>query len=198
MKLFIGKYENEVYFGVLSMDAYHIGMFMEILTLLSGSEKCYRHVQLHRRKNTYTHVKDGVIYMLNSLIDVPTNVTLNKKLVYYLKEFSYKEDGITYGLAIVGKRDEVANDVSKEAQSLLHRFNGLTLDELPYSLPPVYDIQHHIDFIPDAILPNLPHYKMPTSQNAEFQEQVEKLLKKGYYLLGHCSSPLIPKQRMEY
>jgi len=42
------------------------------------------------------------------------------------------------------------------------------------------DIQHAIDLVSEATLPNLSHYMMNPAKHAELQRQVEELLDKGF------------------
>lgn len=50
----------------------------------------------------------------------------------------------------------------------------------PKGLPPLRGIEHQIDFIPGASLPNRPAYRTNPIETKEIQQQVEELIAKGW------------------
>jgi hypothetical protein len=70
--------------------------------------------------------------------------------------------------------------------------------EVPHGLPPIRGIEHQIDFIPGASIPNRPAYRSNPEETKELQRQVSELLEKGYVResMSPCAVPvlLIPKK----
>jgi len=84
------------------------------------------------------------------------------------------------------------------AKQLLQDFSYVSPEDIPHGLPPKRIIQHHIDLIPKAILPNNPAYRMNPNDTMEIQKQIEELISKG--LVREILSPsvvpvlLVPKK----
>jgi hypothetical protein len=71
-------------------------------------------------------------------------------------------------------------------------------EEMPSGLPPIKGIEHQIDFIPGAVIPNRLAYRSNPEETKELQRQVEDFLSKGYMResMSPCAVPmlLVPKK----
>ena len=78
-------------------------------------------------------------------------------------------------------------------RKILDDFSDLWLAELPNQLSPLRDVQHAIDLIPGASLPNLPAYRMNPIEHAELKRQVDELLTKDFIheSLSPCGVPAL-------
>ena len=81
--------------------------------------------------------------------------------------------------------------------SLLKEFQDVFPDELPHGLPPLRGIEHRIDLIPGAPLPNRAAYRTNPEETKEIERQIQDLRDKGYIResLSPCAVPviLVPK-----
>ena len=64
--------------------------------------------------------------------------------------------------------------------SLLQEFLDVFPDELPSGLPPLRGIEHRIDLIPGAPLPNKAPYRVNPEETKEIQRQVKHLIDHGH------------------
>ncbi|GJT71687.1 putative nucleotidyltransferase, ribonuclease H [Tanacetum coccineum] len=98
-----------------------------------------------------------------------------------LLTLSLFEDELEMGddvFVLIGKEVAEDSEIPEAMIPLLEEFSDVFLDELPDGLPPLRDIQHHIDLEPGSQLPNRPHYKMSPGEHEELRRQVEELISK--------------------
>lgn len=78
------------------------------------------------------------------------------------------------------EKKDIVKEVPKKVQQLLGKFLELVSNYLPSQLPPMRNIQHQIELVPRASLPNLLHYRMSPKKNEILQEKVVEMLKKCF------------------
>ena len=80
---------------------------------------------------------------------------------------------------------------------VFQEFKDVFPEELPHGLPPLHGIEHRIDLIPGAPLPNRAAYRTNPEETKEIERQINQLVSKG--LIQVSTSPsavpviLVPK-----
>ena len=82
--------------------------------------------------------------------------------------------------------------------NILQEFADVFPQDVPPGLPPIRGIEHQINLIPGASLPNRAPYRTNPEETKEIMRQVQELLDKGYIResLSPCAVPiiLVPKK----
>ena len=108
-----------------------------------------------------------------------------------------------FGYALLCKRvlfslDDMPPSLPPAVANLLQEFKDVFPAEIPPGLPPLRGIEHQIDLIPGATLPNRAAYRTNPEEAKEIQRQVQELLDHGYVResLSPCAVPviLVPKK----
>ncbi|XP_071917024.1 uncharacterized protein [Coffea arabica] len=126
----------------------------------------------------------------------PSLFTKNRKVRKLL--LSRQVVYVLYCKEVILLSHETLNDLPPEISYLLQEFEDVFPDEIPSGLPSLRGIEHQIDFILGASLPNRPAYKMGPEETKEIQQQVDELLEKDWAQesMSPCAVPviLVPKK----
>ncbi|XP_022888914.1 uncharacterized protein LOC111404323 [Olea europaea var. sylvestris] len=182
-------YKDQVLCDVVEMDACHL--------LLGRPWQFDRHSLHDGYTNTYSFLFGGKKIVLlpdkGSVQTVGNNANLLTRKKF---ETEMEESGVVY--VLIGKSVDSEHEVPLAVQPVLKEFHEVFPEELPDGLPPLWDIQHQIDLVPGAALPNRAHYRMSPTEHEELRRQVEELLAKGHIRenLSPCAVPalLTPKK----
>ncbi|XP_019056473.1 PREDICTED: uncharacterized protein LOC109115993 [Tarenaya hassleriana] len=200
----IGRYQDEVLCDIVPMQAGHI--------FLGRPWQFDREVIHDGQVNQYSFVHNKRKVVLAPLS--PSQVhEIQLKLA---KESESKKANFYLTTSQVGKairqernvlllvfkdlmsiRTETSHD-SPSISRLLEQFKDIFPDEIPAGLPPIRGIEHQIDLVPGAPLPNRPAYRMNPEETKELEKQIQELMSKGYIResLSPCVVPvlLVPKK----
>ena len=77
--------------------------------------------------------------------------------------------------------------------SLLQEYEDVFPNDVPNGLPPIRGIEHQIDFVLGATIPNRQAYRSNPKETKELQRQVEELLTKGHVRenMSPCVVPVL-------
>jgi len=90
------------------------------------------------------------------------------------------------------------SELPPRVKNLIKEFGDVFPKEGPIGLPPFRGIEHQIDLVPGASLPNRPTYRTNPEETKEIESQFQELLEKGWVQksLSPCvvSVLLVPKK----
>jgi hypothetical protein len=93
---------------------------------------------------------------------------------------------------------DMQHSLPPAAANILQEYSDVFPSEIPMGLPAIRGIEHQIDLILGASLPNHAPYRTNPEETKEIQRQVQELLDKGYVheSLSPCAVPviLVPKK----
>ncbi|XP_019098361.1 PREDICTED: uncharacterized protein LOC104774057 [Camelina sativa] len=93
---------------------------------------------------------------------------------------------------------DLASVLPSEITFLLQDFEDVFPEDNPKGLPPIRGIEHQIDFVPGASLPNRPAYRTNPVETLELQRQDNELMEKGHVResMSPCAVPflIVPKK----
>ncbi|XP_074287879.1 uncharacterized protein LOC141613044 [Silene latifolia] len=160
-----------------------------------------RKVEHDGRTNIYSVTKGKTTFNLKPLSPNKIKELKSKKGSLFMEAREVEEvlaRGEQAYVLMVRELEANGEGSRREVQGLLKEFCDVFPEELPVGLPPLRGIEHQIDLIPGAQLPNKPAYRCNPEEAKELQRQVQELIDRGYVQesLSPCAVPalLVPKK----
>ncbi|KAG7572474.1 Zinc finger CCHC-type superfamily [Arabidopsis suecica] len=205
--LSIGKYEDEILCDILPMEASHI--------LLGRPWQSDRRIMHDGFTNRYSFDFKGrktVLVPMTPNEVYQDQVRLEQKGERVKKNPNFYAKAGEVKQALYSKRpmllfvfkqaltslSDLAPVLPSEMKSLLQDYQDVFPEDNPKGLPPIRGIEHQIDFVPGASLPNRPAYRTNPVETKELQKQIDELMEKGHIResMSPCAVPvlLVPKK----
>ncbi|KAK8916151.1 hypothetical protein KSP39_PZI023352 [Platanthera zijinensis] len=194
----IASFQDRVWCDVIPMDVAHVllgrpWLFDRDVTCFGRSNTCVFYDKGRKITLTPTQPRErskGVVE--------PSVSTGASRPLHILRRGEFLRDSIEADIMYVVAATQVSEAPSVNHPLAVRPLLDEFADIMPDELPPQRDIQHAIDLIPGASLPNLPHYRMHPDEHAELKRQVEELLRKQFIResMSLCAVPalLTPKK----
>ncbi|XP_074265675.1 uncharacterized protein LOC141588119 [Silene latifolia] len=201
--LSMGSYTDSILCDVSPMDACHV---------LLGRPWMFDRDVVHRgRSNEYELRDKGKKIVLKPMSSqaVRAMSIKKKKATMLVREREIRQtldQGELVYLLVVERSTEEPNSKTGELNSseagpvsdLLLEYQDVFPDDLPSGLPPIRGIEHHIDLVPGAPLPNKAAYRCNPEETKEVQRQIAELISRGFVResMSPCAVPvlLVPKK----
>ncbi|XP_074298818.1 uncharacterized protein LOC141629768 [Silene latifolia] len=174
VSLSLGPYNDDIWCDVISMSECHI--------LLGRPWQFDRKVEHDGRTNVYSVTNGKTTFNLKPLSPNKIKELKSKKGSLFMKAREVEEvlaRGEQASVLMVRELEDNGEGSSREVQGLLKEFCDVFPEELPVGLPPLRGIEHQIDLIPGAQLPNKPAYRCNPGEAEELQRQVQELIDRG-------------------
>ncbi|XP_023640434.1 uncharacterized protein LOC111831116 [Capsella rubella] len=182
----IGPYKDQVLCDVVPMQASHV-LLGRPWQFDKGTNHC-------GRSNQYSFMHDDKRICLTPLSPSQVNEMQSKlskepstKMNFLINHSVVRKslsDPTCQMLLMVFKDDAIVGTkeayVPDEIKSILEKYEDVFPEELPKGLPPIRGIEHQIDLVPGAQLPNRPAYRVNPEEAKELERQVSDLMRQGY------------------
>ncbi|XP_048608726.1 uncharacterized protein LOC125584385 [Brassica napus] len=186
--LSVGKYQDEITCDVAPLEASHI---------LLGRPWQYDKRSVHDGfTNRYTFIHKEKQVTLAPM--TPQEVHQDQMHLKMKRGESKAASNPCFLKRPASSTTNPAPEIPEEIECLLQEYRDVFPEDNPIGLPPIRGIEHQIDFVPGATLPNRPAYRTNPVETKELQKQVNELMEKGHIResMSPCAVPvlLVPKK----